>query len=229
MEWGQKGLHVSLESSDPMLEGFARLAIGWSHLHLGHYEQAQQELTRSLALVKAVNNRYDEILVLCTLGYVALVNLSYDKAQAAFEEGYRLNETNRFNPYTFYALSGLGLSTCFRGDLAQSRRHFIELLREGVRRKDFLYLLSALPGLALYLAREGEEERATTVWALAQCHPFVANSKWYADVVGREIAALAASLPPEVAEAARERGRSLDLWPTAEALLAELESYAFEL
>lgn len=223
MEWGQKGLHLSLEHSDPMLEEFARLAIGWSNLHLGQYEQAQQELTRSLALVRVVNNRYDEISVLCSLGYVALVNLSYDKAQAAFEEGYSLNGTNQFNPYTFNALSGLGLSACFRGDLDQSRRHFIDLLTEGLRRKDFLYLLFALPGLALYLARRGEVERATTAWALAQRYPFVANSKWYEDMVGRELEALAASMPPEVAEAARERGRALDLWETAEALLGELD------
>lgn len=224
MEWGQKGLHLSLEHTDPMGEGDARLVIGWSHLHMGQYEQAQQELTRSLALVKAVNNLYDEISVLCTLGYVALVNLSYDKAQAAFEEGYRLNQTNQFNPYTFLALSGLGISTGLRGDLNQSRRHFIELLTEGIRRKDFLYLLFALPGLALYLARRGEVERATTVWALAQCYPFVANSKWYEDVVGHELEALASSLPPHVAEAARERGRALDLWATAAELLAFLEN-----
>lgn len=223
MEWGQKGLHLSLEHSEQMGEGVTRLAIGWSHLHLGQYEQAQQELTRSLALVKAVSSRYNEISVLCTLGYVALATLSYDKAQTVFEEGYRLNGTNKFNPYTYNALSGLGFSACFRDDLDQSRRHFIELLTEGLRRKDFLYLIFALPGLALYLARRGEAERATTVWALAQGYPLVANSKWYEDVVGRELDALAASLPPEVAEAARERGRALDLWATAAELLAYLE------
>jgi tetratricopeptide (TPR) repeat protein len=223
-EWGEKSLHLSLEHGEPMGEGFARRAIGWAHLHRGQYEQAQEELTRSLALVRAVNNPYVEISVHCFLGYVALVNLDYDEAQAALEEGYRLNQAIQVDAYTFLALSGLGISICFRGDLEQSRRHFRQLLTEGLRRKDFLYLLFALPGLALYLARRGEEERATTVWAQAQCYPLVANSKWYEDVVGRELEAVAASLPPEVAEAARERGRTLDLWETAEALLAELEA-----
>jgi tetratricopeptide (TPR) repeat protein len=224
MELGQEDLHLSLESAAPMDEGFARLAIGWSYLHRGQYEQAQQELTHSLTLVRAENNPYLEVSVLCTLGYVALANLNYDEAQAAFEEGYRLNQTIQFNAYTFNVLSGLGFATCFRGALDQSRRHFIELLTEGLRRKDFLYLLFALPGLALYLARRGEVERATTVWAQAQCYPFVANSKWYEDVVGRELEALAASLPPEVAEAARACGRTLDLWAAAAELLAFLEN-----
>jgi tetratricopeptide (TPR) repeat protein len=223
-EWGQKSLRLYLEHEHLGQEGFARLAIGWSYLHLGQYEQAQQESTRSLALVRGVNDPFLEVSVRCTLGYVALVNLDYDEAQAAFAEGYRLNQTIQFNAYTFNALSGLGFATCFRGDLDQSRRHFIDLLTEGLRRKDFLYLLFALPGLALYLARRGEAERATTIWALAECYPFVANSKWYEDVVGRELEALAASLPPEVAEAARERGRALDLWATAAELLAYLEN-----
>jgi tetratricopeptide (TPR) repeat protein len=222
-EWGQKSLRISLEDGNLSQEGFARLAIGLSHLHLGQYEQAQKELTHSLALVRAINNLYIEVRVHCSLGYVALVNLDYDEAQAAFAEGYRLNRAIQVDAYTFLPLSGLGISTCCRGDLGQSRVHFIELLTEGLRRKDFLWLLFALPGLALYLARRGEVERATTVWALAQCYPFVANSKWYEDIVGRELEAVAASSPPEVAEAARKRGRTLDLWETAGALLAELE------
>jgi hypothetical protein len=156
------------------------------------------------------------------LGYLALVNEAYDEAQAASAEGYRLYQATQDDAYTFLALSGLGFANCFRGDLDQSRRHFMELLTEGLRRTDFLYLLFALPGLALYLARRGEAERATTVWAQAQGYPLVANSIWYEDVVGRELEVVAASLPPEVAEAVRERGRALDLWETAEVLLVEL-------
>jgi hypothetical protein len=39
----------------------------------------------------------------------------------------------------------------------------------------------------------------------------------------RQIAAVAETLPPEVAAAAQERGRARDLWQTAEELLKELE------
>jgi tetratricopeptide (TPR) repeat protein len=221
-EWGQKSLHLCLEDGYLEHEGAVRLAIGLSHLHIGQYGQAQKELTRSLALAREINSRDLEAAVHCWMGYLALVNLDYDEAQAAFAEGYRFYQATQSDPFAFNALSGLGISTCCRGDLDQSRRHFRQLLTEGLRRKDFLYLLFALPGLVLYLARRGEVERATTIWTLAQCYPLVANSKWYEDVVGREMEALAASMPPEVAEAARERGRLLDLWETAGALLDEL-------
>jgi hypothetical protein len=67
---------------------------------------------------------------------------------------------------------------------------------------------------------------AIEVWALAKRHPYVANSQWFEDVAGRELEALAVSLPPEVVEAAQERGRALDLWEEAAVLLEELKATA---
>jgi len=52
----------------------------------------------------------------------------------------------------------------------------------------------------------------------------VANSRWFEDVAGREIAAAAEALPPEVVAAAQERGRARDLWATVEELLDELQN-----
>jgi len=50
----------------------------------------------------------------------------------------------------------------------------------------------------------------------------VANSRWFEDVAGRHIAAVAATLPPEVVTAAQERGRARDLEATVAELLVEL-------
>jgi hypothetical protein len=50
----------------------------------------------------------------------------------------------------------------------------------------------------------------------------VANSRWFEDVVGQHIAAIAATLPPDVVTAAQGRGKARDLWATAEELLTEL-------
>lgn len=57
---------------------------------------------------------------------------------------------------------------------------------------------------------------------MAQCTPIMANSRYYDDLVGREVAAVAASLPPGVAQTARARGRALDVWAAAD-LLAYLQ------
>ena len=82
--------------------------------------------------------------------------------------------------------------------------------------------LIALVGIALLLADEGETERAIELYALASRHPFVANSRWFDDVIGREIATIAATLPPDVVQTAKARGQTKDLWPTAADLIEEL-------
>jgi hypothetical protein len=66
------------------------------------------------------------------------------------------------------------------------------------------------------------EERAVELYALAESHPFVANSQVFQDIAGRYIKSATADLPPEVVATAQERGRALDWWETAATLLEEL-------
>ena len=81
-----------------------------------------------------------------------------------------------------------------------------------------------LPIAALFLADRGEVERAVELFETACQHPFVANSQWYTDVVGKRIDEMAKGLSPDIAEAARHRGRARDPRDTIEGLLAELEA-----
>ena len=82
-----------------------------------------------------------------------------------------------------------------------------------------------ISGIALLLGDAGEPERAVELYALASSYPFVANSRWFEDVFGQHIEAVAATLPPDVAEAARERGRARDLQATVKELLVKLEEW----
>ena len=76
---------------------------------------------------------------------------------------------------------------------------------------------------ALLLLDQRESERVVEIYALSCTLPAVATSRWFADVVGRPIAAAAATLPPDVVAAARERGRARDMQATVEELVDELE------
>jgi hypothetical protein len=76
--------------------------------------------------------------------------------------------------------------------------------------------------MALLLADQGENERAVELYALASRYPLVAKSRWFADVAGRQIAAVAAALPAGRVAVLQERGRARDLEATAAELLAEL-------
>ena len=69
-------------------------------------------------------------------------------------------------------------------------------------------LVHPLSGTALLLADAGDHKGAVELFAPASRYPDVANSRWFELVFGRHIEAVAATLPPEVAEVARERGRA---------------------
>ena len=83
-------------------------------------------------------------------------------------------------------------------------------------------LTACLPLAALLHADAGQPERAVELYALAWSYPRIANSRWFYDVAGKKLEALAGSLPPAVVAAAQERGRGLDLFGTARGLVAWL-------
>jgi len=70
--------------------------------------------------------------------------------------------------------------------------------------------MTALAGLALLSAEEGDRKAAVMLYAVARQSGHVANSRWYHDVVGQQIATVAESLPTTVAEAAQRQGQVHD-------------------
>ena len=109
------------------------------------------------------------------------------------------------------------------GQVAQARGYLVDALRMGIAIRSFRAVWIALPAAALLLADQGQAERAMELYALAWSAPHIAHSSWYEEGPGRELAAVAAALPPEVRDAAQARGRARDLWATAQELLDELQ------
>ncbi|HEX6384642.1 MAG TPA: BTAD domain-containing putative transcriptional regulator [Anaerolineae bacterium] len=204
-------------------KGWAQYCLSEALMHSGQYQPARRQAASGLLVVKAVGSRDDEAALYGVLGQLALVESSYAEAQAAFAKSGEIFRENQYRPFDF-SPAGLGYTACRLGQLQEAHQHLVEALASALAVKTYGPTLFALPGVALLLALTGSAARAVEIWALARCHSFVANSRWFEAVAGRELKAVAASLPPEIAEAALERGRTLDLWQTAAALLAELEA-----
>jgi hypothetical protein len=109
----------------------------------------------------------------------------------------------------------------------------VEALQIAARLKSFLPLNFALPATAVLLAQRSEQtadpaeaqslkEQAVECYALAARYPTVGQSRYVDGVAGGRIRAIAESLPPEVVQAAQERGRTGDLFTAVAALLAQL-------
>jgi hypothetical protein len=105
------------------------------------------------------------------------------------------------------------------GRRAQAREHLCATLRITAESRHRNAALQSLPAMALLLLDDGETARAVELYALATRYPYVANSRWFEDVAGREISSAAEALSPEVVARAQERGRARDLWATVEELL----------
>ncbi len=71
----------------------------------------------------------------------------------------------------------------------------------------------ALPAFALYFAKNNQPKQALATWRQALAQPFVANSKWHQDVVGKALAALGVwDGVVEEMPAVSEADRVVELW-----------------
>jgi DNA-binding SARP family transcriptional activator/predicted ATPase len=201
----------------------ARRFLSSVELHRGRYEEARDQAQTSLELAGAHGPPYCVGLNLLLLGCLALAEGAHAQAHSLFQEGVdALREIGGHQDDRSWAQAGLAFAAHGLGDTPGARRHLcqaIEILQESGAVLPFLW---ALPAMALLLTDQGEIERAVEMYALALRYPLVAKSRWFEDVVGRQVAAKATTLPADVIRAAEERGRTRDLKAAGAELLTEL-------
>jgi tetratricopeptide (TPR) repeat protein len=187
--------------------------------HLGRYEEAradaQQGAAREILRWGLGFARFMESLPLVAQG-------AYLEAMALVQESIAIFEEVRQKENRGWALGPLGLAARGAGETALARQCVTEALHTGVELGGFMPMMYGLPVAALLLADQGAVERAVEVYACASRYGFVANSRWFEDVVGQPLRAMAASLPAEAVESAQERGRLEDWDAMAARLLSEL-------
>jgi tetratricopeptide (TPR) repeat protein len=224
-----------LEGSPAMLNnlgfntGYAHGLLGWIKTQLGRYDEARllgrtmRDLAQKMGFPAHIGLSY------WVLGCVALAAEAYVEAQGLLREGVAIFREIGRQDLTSWALVSLGYAARGLGQLPQAREQVREALQVaaeiGFSQTPLTPVLVA-PALALFLADEGEQERAVELYALVSRHPFVAHSRWLEDIAGKHIAAVARTLPPEVVTAAQERGRARDLQTTVTGLLQELAAQA---
>jgi predicted ATPase len=208
--------------------GFSSWDLANINMHQGHYESARALAEMAMGAAREVSDPFLISLAAWPLGRLALREGAYAEARILVLESIAALE-GRTEPVAqasqavhscLLAHAELGL-----GDLEGARGHIVEGLRSARKPLAFGVRFTALPAAALLLLHEGKTERAAEIYALACTFGHVANSQWYADVVGRPIAEAAATLPPEVVVAAKERGRTRDVQATLKELIEEWEDW----
>jgi tetratricopeptide (TPR) repeat protein len=200
---------------------YANILLGTIEVYLGRYKQARKQVQIGLALAQEVEWPWGIKWACFQLGRLALAEGGWIQAQQLFQESAHI--LDHPTDTASCVLAYLGCTELRVGNPCQAQQCLCRALQTLAEHRSFIWQLSALPAVALSLAYWNQPERAVELYALASSYPYVANSRWYEEVAGQEIDALAAKLPPEVIAAAKERGRARDLWATVEELSAELE------
>jgi tetratricopeptide (TPR) repeat protein len=209
----------------PGMEFWAVLDMCQVRLHQGSYRLARTHLEEALALARQVDSDRQMGIALGLQAALALAEGADICARERCEESLAIwpEEPGHLSPLVSFGLAARRL-----GNHGEARQRILDQLRWDVEHRSTFYLVTTLSGIALLLADAGKAEQAVEVYACASSHPFVANSGWFEDVAGAEISAVAAQLPPKVAQVAYARGQAADRWQVAADLLETLGTSPFQ-
>jgi tetratricopeptide (TPR) repeat protein len=118
------------------------------------------------------------------------------------------------------AYAGLSLAACKLGDYDQAWEHCLTALQLLLEYQHLFWMFYALGTMALLLAQQAQVTQAIEIYSLIRRYNFVANSRWFQDVIGRHLDETAANaLPATEVAAARKRGEAMQVWATVNQLL----------
>jgi predicted ATPase/DNA-binding SARP family transcriptional activator len=203
--------------------GPSNSALGNIKKHLGQYDEAQRQAHIGIAFGRKVGWRSEVALSIQLLGDLALAESSYGEAQKYYQESINLYRQTRILELSD-ALVYSGIAAWGLGQYTQAQKELCEALRMASEIQTNFPLTTAIMGVALLLADLGKKERAVELYAFISRHPYIANSRWFADIASDYIESIATTLPPEVVAAARNRGQARHLETTVGEILDELDN-----
>jgi tetratricopeptide (TPR) repeat protein len=223
-----EALALAEELHSPFTSHVCASYRAWLDAVAGRYDAARTHASRALEVVAASQTEYYSAVPHGILGWANLADEAYAEAEKPLSELITRLETelSEVQEYRAWALAALGRADYGLGNLDKAQQHLRKALEIVVEIRAFIPLLHLMPTIPVVLADEADprlKERAVELYALATSHPFVAKAQLFEDVAGGYVRDATASLSPDVIAAAQERGRALDWWETAEALLEELD------
>jgi predicted ATPase len=199
--------------------------INWCRaaLHLGHYQIVIDRIPDLLAESRQAFGP----MVLASGQFVAgAAFLAQGELDAAARQlGDAAGALRQIGSYDYlcHTLSALVCAHARAGNLDDAREALREAAAIAVELQSDLFLAPLLAAAACLYAMQEEWERAVELYTLAAGEPIVANSRWFADVAGRQAEVPEPGRASEQV-AAGEPGQAGDLLPAATALLAAISA-----
>jgi len=191
-------------------------ALGVVGLRAKTWEAARRYFEEAQTFFKATGNRAGVLMTLGNLGMVVSGLGQYVEAKQRYQEALTLSLEIGDRWMRGALLDSLGDVTYTLGDDTEAARNFGESLRLVLEVGAIPSALLALAGIAKFRVRAGNPDQALELLGLVLHHPACDDeTRQRAEPL---LAELRAVLPPEVVEAALERGRAR----TVEEVAAEI-------
>jgi predicted ATPase/DNA-binding SARP family transcriptional activator len=214
-----KAIYTDLDANSGLI--FTMSWLGFAKLHLGEYARARVYGWEAVRLARSGGHQGSLANALLVLGSVYLAKSECAQLQPSFAECItiysQLNQRTEWGT----ALATAAYAARASGEAEQARQLLAQALHVPTP-EAFYPRAVALPLLALLLVDQGDLKAAAQATALASRIPYLANSRWFHDVAGRELAATITALPPQVVAAAAEQAQVLDPRAGAAELLETL-------
>jgi tetratricopeptide (TPR) repeat protein len=202
----------------------ALVAMGclvWVNINLSNTDRAREHVERWHRESLELTNLFQVASCLGHQARIVLCDGEYTDAVRLQSEGIDMFERVGGQELAMVGRCWLTIALERSGDYRGALRVLMEATGWAVAHPAYYARVEAISSSAPVLLAAGDPVKAIEVVELARMHPMLANSVWHEEVVRRPIAEAAATLPPEVVAAAKERGRARDIQTTLEELLAE--------
>ena len=214
-------LAITLEFSFQAELPNAYYRLGNAARGLGRYAEARVAYTRGLAAAQRLDDRLNICFILEGLSTVALAEGALAEALRLVEEAIATSIRLGEGQNQRLALRTGALAARHLGDVQRAEGYVVRGLRLALATRQWSACLGAA---ALLLADRGAPEYVAALFDYAGWTHLVKGDMWHEDMQMRELGAVVAALPPDVAAAARARWEGRDYWEALAELLAELEA-----
>ena len=191
----QEMMRISQEVGNRPLIADAAHILADTNKHLGDYEQAHTMAQMNFKLEQDIDNPGKVSYSLWKLGDVALGEKKYAEAEQLLQESVAMHQALGDQGRVHDLLISLGFASIGLGNFSQAHQCLAKSLPVSREYQYYFNNILIILLAALLAAMEEKPEQAVELYALAKSYPFVANSRWFEDIVGRHIAAVAAMLP----------------------------------
>jgi DNA-binding SARP family transcriptional activator/predicted ATPase/tetratricopeptide (TPR) repeat protein len=198
--------------------------LGIGQMHSGKYTLAVKTLQDALTAARQDGLRREETHDMAQIGCLALALGEPEQALADLQNSVAGFRQMGYAGELGMALGGLALSQHRLGQYSQAWAALWEALRIAVETHSRFTLFTLPAALVVLLADARRWEQAVEAYAVVMTDPIVANSRWFADMVGNRMDLAREHLPAEVLQAAESRGREGDLFDALGRLAVEIST-----